>query len=186
MKYTNKDAKVRLYDGTATPWYFEMCLDSGDFSGPIGTPELDEILVLDRGMVTTCAHYITSNDAPVMEPITLSFSVMINDSAKFLYFMDWIEGNTVNGNTTVTTKGDHPRLGTGMDFADTTKKCYNVEYKLTGTTNNIAYKFNEVYFNLMDQTYSEAEDGVTLSLTGTCYGTIVRASDFTAGSDVTA
>ena len=187
MKFTNKDAKLRLYDGTATPFYFELCLDTGDFSGPIGIKKHEEMLVLDRGNVTDCAHYINDNDAGIMEPLSISFSVMINDSAKFLDFLDWVEGNTVNGNTTVTTKGDTARIGsTGLDFFDTTKKTWNVEYKMTGTTNSICYKFNECYFELSELTYTEAEDGINLALAGNCYGTVVRATDFTVGTDVLA
>lgn len=171
------------------PWYLEMCLDSGDFTGPMGAPKHEEILVLDRGLVTPCAHYISSNDAPVMEPVDISFSVMINDSQKFLDTLDWIEGLDVNGHTTTTTKGHSERIvvaGDDLNFFDPTKKCSDIEYKLTGTTNNITYIFREVYFDLAGQTFAEAEDGVTLSLTGKCYGRILRKIDFTTGDDILA
>jgi hypothetical protein len=190
MKFTNKDAKIRLYDGTTpTPFYFEMCLDNGDVSAPIGIKKHEEILVLDRGLVDSCAHYIISNDAPVMEPLTVTFSAMINDSQKFLDFLDLVEGSTVSGNTTVTTKGTTVRQTVGLSFFDTTKKCFNVEYKMgvtAGSINTITYKLNECYFDLAEQTFAEAEDAVTLSLTGMCYGTIVRAADFTSGTDILA
>lgn len=190
MKFTNKDAKVRLYDGTTpTPYYFELCLDSGDVSAPIGISKRDEILILDRGLATACAHYITGNDMKIFDPLNVTFSAMINDSQRFLWFLDMIEGNTVNTHATVTTKDTDPRItvaGMDLSFADTTKKCFNVEYKLTGTTNSICYQINECYFNLSEQTFAEAEDGVTLSLTGMCYGTITRAADFTSGTDITA
>lgn len=264
MKYTNKDAKLRLYDGTETagttytvthvgvetmtdsaatwtvnqwrnyklvmltgaaaglisevhsntidtlhpnmsppiegiaiddtftfisPWYLELCLDSGDFTGPMGAPKHEEILVLDRGLVTECSHYIGSNDAPVMEPVDISFSVMINDSDKFLSTLDWVDTGIVNGHTLETTKGHSERIvvpGENLSFFDTTKKCYDIEYKLTGTTNNITYIYREVYFDLAAQTFAEAEDGVTLSLTGRCYGRILRSTDFTNGVNVLA
>ena len=187
MKFTNKDAKIRLYDGTpVNRWYIELCLDSGDFSGPIGIPEHDEILVLDRGQVTPCSHYISSNDSPVMEPVTISFSAIINDSQRFLFFMDWIEGKVVNGQTTLTTKNQYERILSGADlsFFDPEKKCFDLEYHLVGTTHNICYIFHEIYFKLSEQTFSEAEDGITLSLTGNCYGTIERSIDFSSGLDI--
>lgn len=186
MKFTNKDAKIRLYDGTGTPFYLELCLDNGDLTGPMGDPVKEEILVLDRGLVGDCSHYITSNDMPVMEPVDISFSVIVNDAPKFGYLLDWLEGNTVNSNTIVTTKGDNPRLGTGMVFADTTKKTADVEYLAVGTIGNFGMRYNACYFDLATLSITEAEDGVNLSVTGKCYETIERISAFTAGTDVTA
>lgn len=187
--YQNKDAKIRLYDGTDTPdpFYLELCLDNGDFTGPMGDPVLEERLILDRGLVTDCAHYVTSNDMPVMEPIDISFSVMVNDGVKFGYLMDWLEGNTVNLHTIESTKGQHPRLGTGINFADLTKKCCNIEYKALVSSVIFKMTYNEVYFDLASLSLAESEESVTVSLTGRCYGTIVRsATDWTTGNDVTA
>jgi hypothetical protein len=189
-KYTNKDGKIRFYDGTTpTPYYFELCLDNGDLSAPVGVMKNEEILVLDRGLVDDCAHYIIGNDAPVMEPLSVTFTAMINDSTKFLEFLNLIEGGDVNGNTTVTTKGTTIRKTAALDFFDTTKKCFNVEYKMgvtPGFTNTITYKLNECYFSLNEQTFAEAEDGINLSISGQCYGSIVRAADFTSGTDILA
>lgn len=190
-KYTNKDAKLRFYDGSTPAYYFELCLDNGDVSAPIGIMKNEEILVLDRGLVTDCAHYIISNDTNVMEPLDVSFSVMINDSQKFLWFMDLIEGNTVNGNTTVTTKGAAAgRKGGTLTFFDTTKKTFDLEYRMgdttAGFTNEIVYILKECYFELGNQTFAEAEDGINLSLTGQCYGLIQRAAGFSTGTDITA
>ena len=171
------------------PYYFELCLDNGDFSGPIAIKKHEEILVLDRGLVDTCAHYINDNDAGIMEPLTISFSAMINDSDKFLSFMDMIEGSLVNGKTMATTKGHHDRILNGapnLSFFDSTKKTFDVAYKMTGTTNSITYVFNECYFELSEQTYAEAEDGINLALTGMCYGTIDRQANFPLGINVLA
>jgi len=185
--YQNKDAKIRLYDGTATPFYLELCLDNGDFTGPMGDPVLEERLILDRGLVGACTHYVTGNDSPVMEPVDISFSIMVNDGDKFEYFMDWLEGTDVNSNTIVTTKGTNPRLGSGLSFADTTKRCCNIEYKALVSTVNFKMTYNEVYFDMASLSLAESEEAVTISITGRCYGTIERsADDFTAGTDVTA
>jgi len=184
--YQGKDAKIRLYDGTGTPFYLELCLDNMDFTGPMGDPVLEERLILDRGLVDACAHYVTGTDMPVMEPVDISFSVEVNDGDKFGYLMDWLEGNTVNGNTIVSTKGDNPRLGTGMEFADTGKKCSNIEYRAIVGSVNFKMTYNAVYFDMASLSLAESEEGVTVSITGRCYETIVRsATDFTAGTDVT-
>ena len=38
MITTLRDGKIRLYDGTGTPFYLELDLDMGDFNAPIGVP----------------------------------------------------------------------------------------------------------------------------------------------------
>ena len=68
-------------------------------------------------------------------------------------------------------------------FADTTKMTCNVEYLLDGST-DICWHYNEVLFPLDQQSISEAEDGVTVSLNGMCYGTVVRDAAFTTGTSV--
>jgi hypothetical protein len=120
-----------------------------------------------------------------MEPVDISFSVMANDAAKFGYLMDWLEGSTVNSNTIVTTKGADPRLGTGMAFADATKKTSDVEYLATGLIADFGMKYSGCYFDMATLSLAEAEDGVTVSVTGKCYESITRISAFTSGTDVT-
>ena len=185
-KYTAKEAKIRLYDGTGTPFYLELVLDS-DMSGPLGAPKTEENLVLNRGNMDSNAHYVEGPDDPMMEPVDVTFTVLAQDTAFFGYLLDWLEGNTVNSNTIVTTKEDTQRDGSNNNpaFADSGKKCCNVEYKLDGDV-DIVWHYNEVWFDLSQITFSEAEDGVSVSMTGKCYGTIVRDSAFTAGNDVTA
>jgi hypothetical protein len=185
-KYTNKTGKLRLYDGTGTPYYLQLELDNGDFTGPTGVPTLEEMLVLNRGNYDAFGHYINGADTPVMEPVDISFSVIAHDGTDFGFLMDWVDGNTVNAHTIVTTKGTTNRANAIVTpvFADPLKKCFNVEY-LQNLSIDLCYHYNEVYFDRSKLTITESADGVTIAMAGKCYGTIVRNTAFSAGTDVT-
>ena len=192
MKFTNKKGKLRLYDGTATPFYLELDFDVGDFSGPLGIPKTEEQLILDRGNATADAHYIQGSDNKIMEPFAVTFSAFVVEKTQCGYLLDWLEAladgggsPAVNSNTLVTIKQDTQRDGSNNTpaFADTSKMVSNVEYRLDGTA-NIVWHYNEVYFDLSEQSLSEAEDGVTISLNGMCYGTVTRDTAFTTGTSV--
>jgi len=164
MKFTNKKGKIRLYDGAGTPFYLEIDFDLGDFSGPLGQAKTEEILVLDRNKMSADAHYIEGGDDKIMEPFPLTLSAFVVDN-----------------------KEDTQRDGANNNpaFRDGTKLACNLEYKLDGST-DIVWHYNEVYFPLDQQSLSEAEDGVTISLNGLCYGTVVRDTAFTSGTSIEA
>ena len=187
MKFTNRKGKIRLYDGTTGgygPYYLELKFDLGDFSGPIGVSETEEILVLDRGVMTSDAHYIEGGDDKVMEPNELSFSALLEDTSITENLLDWIEGNTVNDKTIVDTKGTSIRKNvTNPTFADSGKRCSNLEYKLDGAA-DLVWKYLEVHFPIAEQSISESDDGVTIALKGKCYGLISRDTAWTAGQSV--
>ncbi len=191
-KFTNKKGKLRLYDGTATPFYLEIDFDLGDFSGPLGIPKVEEILVLNRGNSDADAHYVEGSDAAIMEPFGITFSAFVADNTQCLYLLDWLESMqdgggspAVNSNTLVTTKEDTQRDGANNSpaFADSTKMTCNVEYLLDGST-DVCWHYNEVYFAIDQQSIAEAEDSVSVSLNGMVYGTVVRDTAFTAGTTV--
>ena len=190
-KFTNRKGKLRLYDGTGTPFYLELDFDVGDFSGPMGVPKTEEILVLDRNQATSDMHYIEGGDDKVMAPVPITFSAFVVDKTQCRYLLDWIDvmngglSAKVNSNTIVTTEEDTQRDGSNNNpaFADSTKLLCNVEYRLDGST-DIQWAYNEVWFPADEQSISESEDGVTVSLNGQCYGTIVRGSAWSSGSSV--
>jgi hypothetical protein len=193
-KLTSRKGKLRLYDGTGTPFYLEIDLDLGDFNAPIGTPLQEEILVLDRGVMSADAHYIKGPDDKLMEPVPISFGVWVRDDTQFGYLQDWLEAGqnagatTVNSNTVTTTKQDTQRDGANNNpaFADTNKLCSNVEYLMECGGTDRGVKYAEVFFPLDQQNLSEAEDGNKLTLSGMCYGTVTRITAFTAGTSVEA
>ena len=89
-KFTNKKGKLRLYDGTATAFYLSLDFDVGDFSGPIGIPKTEEILVLNRGNADADAHYVEGSDAPVMEPFAITFRLLLQITrSACTYWIGW-------------------------------------------------------------------------------------------------
>jgi len=189
-KFTNRKGKLRLVDGTAsTPFYLELDFDLGDFSGPMGAPKTEEILVLDRGQASADMHYIEGSDEPLMAPVPITFSAFIVDKTQSIYLIDWIDvmngglSATINSNTIVTTAEDTQRDGSNNNpaFVDSGKLLCNVEYKLDGGTDR-CWHYNEIWLPADQQQISEAEDGVTIALNGQCYGTIVRDTAFTAAA----
>ncbi len=190
-KFTNRKGKIRLYDGTGTPFYLEISFDAADLSAPSGRPLVEEIAVLDRGSVDANAHYITGPQDVYMQALEMSFSALVTDLTGFGYLQNWIEilngdGTTVNSNTIVTTKGTTQNDGSNNNpaFADSNKLACNVEYLLDGASADQGWQFNEVYFP--HPQVSESDEGVSLALAGQIYGTITTITAFTSGTDVAA
>ena len=193
-KKTNREAKLRIYDGTGTPYYLQFELDSGDFNGPMGQPRQEEQLVLNRGSMDSNAHYVKGSDEPLLEPLPVSFSLPVRDDDQTINILDLLTAGqdggstTVNSNTVTTTKEDTQRDGSNNNpaFADTNKLTFNIEYLIETGGTDLGLKYAEVFFPLEQQSISEAEDGIILNLSGMCYGTITRITSFTAGTDVEA
>ena len=193
-KKTMKNAKLRLYDGTATPFYLEVDLDVGDYSGPLGQPRTEEQLVLDRGNMNANAHYIEGPDDKLMESVPVSFSVLIRDDQQTINILNWLAGmwdggtTQVNVHTLVTTKEDTQRDGATNNpaFADSNKLTSNIEYLIETGATDLGLKYAEVLLPLDQQQVGESAEGITLKLSGMCYGTVTRITSFTAGTDVEA
>ena len=193
-KKTNREGKLRFYDGTGTAYYLQFELDSGDFSGPMGQPRQEEQLVLNRGRMDSNAHYVKGSDEPLMEPVAISFSLPVRDDDQTVNILDWLQAGqdggstTVNSNTVATTKQDTQRDGSNNNpaFADSNKLTSNIEYLIETGGTDLGLKYAEVFFPLDQVSISEGEDGIVLNLAGMCYGTITRITSFTAGNDVEA
>jgi len=190
-KFTNRKGKLRLYDGTASPFYLECDFDLGDFSGPMGAPKTEEILVLDRNQTSADMHYIEGGDDTLMAPVPITFSAFIVDKTQSIYLIDWIDvmngglSAAINSNTIVTTQEDTQRDGSNNNpaFVDSGKLLCNIEYKLDGGTDRV-WHYNEIWLPSDQQQMSEAEDGVTIALNGQCYGTITRDTAFSSSGTV--
>ncbi len=191
---TLQNAKLRFYDSTATPLYLEIDLDPGDFSGPFGTPLIEEILELDRGNMNANALYRGGNDEALMTPVPITFTIRLTDSAQTINIKNWLRamndgGSTqVNSKTLETTKGDTQRDGATNNpaFADSNKMACNVEYLITMTGTDLGVNFAEIWLPADQQPISEVEDSITIAINGMCYGTITDITGFTAGTDVEA
>ena len=194
QKMTSKDAKIRFYDSTATPYYLELDLDPGDITFPLGTPLTEEMLILNRGNMDANAHYIEGPDAPMMAAVPVSFSIVVTDQAQTTNILNWLAAmndalaTQVNSHTLATCEGDSQRDGATANpaFADANKSLCSIEYLLTMAGTDLGWKLMEVWVPMDQQSLSEAEDGVTISLSGMIYGTITRITSFTAGTDVEA
>ena len=186
MILTTMQGTLRIYDGTATPYYFTLS-DKGNLVAPMGQPELEEILKLCRGKMDSYGHYINGPYDKVMEALEVTFGFPVEDTTVTTYLLDWLEGNTVNSNPIATTKGSTQRVS-GIDnpaFRDSGKKCCNVELMMDGAT-NIVLHYNEVYFPMSEASLQEMAEGNEISFKGKWYGTFVRDAAFTDGTDVTA
>jgi len=174
---TNPDADVLCpVDGM----YFEIAFAGMDFSGPTGRPMTEEVIVLDRGQMSSKAHYIEGADDKIFEALDISFSCFIDDTVNRERVMLALEcGNfddSARWDTTgTTTKGQTKNDGTNANpaFKDASKKAVNVQILWTGS-NPIGYGYYEVFFPKENQSISEGDDGVTLSCTGAVYGVIGR------------
>ena len=194
MKVTAYNAKIRLYDSTATPLYLELDFDVGNFSGPIGTPRNEEKLVLNRGVAGTGMHYVKGDDYKVMEPVPVSFGYFLQDVVQQTYLYHWLlamnDGltQTVNSHTLESTEADSQRDGSTANpvFADTNKSTCEIEWLSNTGGTDFGWKYAGVYFPLDQQTFAEAESDITLTLNGMCYGTITAITAFTSGTSVEA
>ena len=202
--FTNKDGELRLYGVNAsapnTPFYIPIRFTGADFSGPLGRNRAEETLILDRQTIDCNTHLIETSDARIVEPVGLSFSCRMYNSQASKLILDALANRTVHGETFTTTKGTTMNDGANYNpvFLDTNKKAFNVEIRWMGSDESgsdiasigyesMVFAFNETYFDPGDQTIAEAEDSVTLSLSGMVYGTVVNsATTFTTGSNVAA
>jgi len=195
MIFTNKPGLIRLYDSASTPVYLQLKFDLGDANFPMGTPKTEEKLMLHRGNMNSDSHFVEGSDEPMMESVAVTFSLHLEDTSHTGYVLDWIDamndgGSTqVNSHTLETDQADTKRDGTNdnVAFADSNKLTCKVEVIFDTSGTDMHWEISGVYFAADQQGVGEAEDAVTLSLNGMCYGTIVHdTSAFTEGTDVTA
>ena len=191
---TSQNARIRLYDSTATPYYLEIDADPADFSGPIAAPLTEEILDLDRGNMNANAAYRQSDDGPLMAPVPISFSVYLRDATQTINLRNWLRAmwdglsTQVNSHSLESTETDTQRDGAvaNVAFADSNKSQCNVEYLVTMSGTDVGLKYAGVWFPPEQQTIAEATDGIPLRLNGMVFGTITDLTGFTSGTDVEA
>ncbi len=164
--------------------YFEVVFSSMDFSAPLGRPKTEETLVLNRGNSDTCAHYVESGDGVIFEPVVITFSCLLDDTCNKDYIFKALNCGDPDSDrwtaTGVTSKGTTKNDGTNYNpsFKDATKKTVNIQMIWEGSTQNIGYAYYEVFFPESEQSFSEAEDSVSLSCNGGVYGVIEKIHGF--------
>jgi hypothetical protein len=198
-KYTMKDGALRLYDSTATPFYLVLKFIQGDFTAPAGRARPEERLVLDRGILNTDGHYVDGPDDPILEPVQITFSLLLDESANKTKLRqainadsaDTTSGWTVGGDTWLTTKIDGTLIsGSGASvappaFADDRKGTVDIEvlWNDPDGVGAVGMQYKGCYFSPEQQSLAEGEDGIPISLTAMCYGPIAEISAFTAGTE---
>lgn len=163
--------------------FFEVKFAGMDFSGPIGRPLTEEILVLNRMTMDAYGHYIEGPDDKIFDPVELSFSCLIDDTYNKDFIMEALacgNPNTLTWTATgVSSKGDTKNDGTNSNpaFADTSKKAANVQILWSGSA-PIGFAYYECFFPPEAITIAEAEDGITLSAAGGVYGVVEQIFGF--------
>lgn len=158
--------------------YFDIKFAAMDFNGPFGRPLQEEQLVLNRQRVDAYAHYVKGNNDVIYQPLPISFSCLLDD----VYNRDHVKkalacDNPNTGAWTgagVTTKGTTKNDGINNNplFIDASKKTVNVQTLWTGESLPTGFGYYECFFPPEGININEAEEGVTLSAAGGCYGVI--------------
>ena len=189
MIFQGKDGELRImdfgYNGTSSMMKVLFC--EMDFDGPTSRPRTEEEMIMDRGNFDTNTHYIEKDDMPRYAPIPITFSCRLADTVNTRKLADWLSGATKNlaGGTTpqlYSFKGKTTIDGNTLpDFVNNTAKyAYRVEVLWDGT-NDLGYKYEEVYFTPGEQKITESADNTMLSVNGQVFGDVTRITAFTSG-----
>ena len=194
--YTMMDGELRLYDGSATPYYVKILFSGGDLSAPEGRGRPEEKPVMDRGRIDSNYHYVMGTDEPIVEAQEISYTfrlqadTTIHDKILAAHSNPRLAATwTVGSDTWVTTKGDFTLVSgdgsnvTDAALADSKKYCVNVEILWTVGGVSIGRKYGAVWFDPTQLSLSESEDSIEISATGMIYGTISTITSFTSGSE---
>jgi len=164
--------------------YFEVAFAAMDFSGPLGRAKVEEQLILNRNQAGAHMHYIEGGHGKIYEPLELSFAALLDDVYNKVAILAALAcgtpASTYWTGAGVTAKGTTKNDGTNYNpaFAESTKKAVNIQILFTGTSAAHGWAYYETFFPEDEQSLAEAEDGVTLSCAGGCYGLIERITAF--------
>lgn len=163
--------------------YVDLKFEAGDLSAPEGHARPEETAVMHRGRHSTDTHHVLGADTPILEPVDLSFSFRIqNVVANYEAIIAALACGDANiatwDDTGVSTFGTTSLVsGAGVavatpTMAETAKKAVSVLVLWTRDGVNVGRAYHEVYFGHDQISVAEAEDGVTVSVTGKVYGAI--------------
>jgi len=192
MIFKHKDGELRISDrqSATTGYHIQVLFTEANLTFPIGRPKVEEVLNTDRGNFDTNASYSEGPDDAIAEPMPLSVSARLDDTVNTEYLRDWLSGATVINSHTLKTWKGHTSLVVGEvdvstpSFADSSKMAYRVEVLWSGS-NDYGWRLDEVYFPPDQQTITEGEDGVVLSMNGLIYGGVSPITAFSDTSNIT-
>jgi hypothetical protein len=198
--YTTFRGKIRIYDGSPTPQYFELPWVQPDLRALIARPRPVMTLRLDRGGMNTFTHYTRGSDEPIAAPQAVTFTSWLDEqmfrhvtSAICNIFDDaiWQVGTA----TFVTAAGTGADILSGASTLvpvpqmadDATHRRVHVEFLWQGRipgTNDYGFRHEECYFPRELQSIADG-DPATWSATYWVYGAMTDIEDFTTGTNVT-
>ena len=180
--YTLMDGELRIYDGTTTPFCYQVKFIMADPQIPAGRQRPEQRLVIDRNRASSSMRYSKGPDDVIFEPIEMSFTARLDEKVNRNSLWQALVAGTVGSHNWITTKGTSQLESVtlpGFD-RDTNLKTVNVEILYTGATTNWGRKMKEVFFDPARITFGPADqDGLSFSATGQIYGPITSISSFT-------
>jgi len=197
MIWQNRDGELRIVEHgvSGTTYYIEILFVDANLTGPIQRSRTEEVLYTDRGKADEHAGYREAPAASRLAPIPITFSCRTANTAHTNALTRLLSGATViRGKTLYSRDGCGatsqlaiPQLGTwttGLPgFADSGKTTYMIQVLWSGSAvSNFGYAWDNVYFHPEEQTITESEDALTLSISGQCYGGVSRLVSFFGGT----
>lgn len=202
MIYLGKRGELRIQSGVVTAssnHYFSIGFVNMDFSGPLGRARPDETPMLDRGNLTSTAHYVPGPDDAIMAPVNVTFTATLDDAVNRTDLYDalgnpasntpWTVGGLSFANTNGTSQilnGSNVLVSTPAPF-DAAHDRVDVAVLWRGDnpgTNDEGWAYREVWFSPQNIQITESDNGVRMAATGWCYGAVSHITQFSAGSAV--
>lgn len=205
IAYFGKRGEMRLRyqgDGAGGNYYYPIIFEGLDMNAVAGRPRPDEIPVMDRGNLNAYAHHVQGPDTPIIQPVQLTFSCMIDNTfgrTNLLIALcnaprvsPWAIGGTtlsnVNG-TTMVLNGAGSSVSTPLPY-DTQQDRITVEVLFRGDPqpptgdDDYGHVFHEVWFQPGAIRLVEAPESYKFNITGSIYGPISQMTAFGAGTNL--
>lgn len=169
--------------------YFQVIFDEMNLTAPEGRARPEETARFHRGRHSSYSHYTSGSDAPILEPLEISFSARGDNTITPDMLVEALTCGNPNYDTNwdatgTSTKTDTTLIsGTGSSvttaaFDDSEKKAVCVQIIWDKGSVQIGRAFHECWFDESQITVTESEEGVVFSFTGLIYGPIQRIHHF--------
>jgi hypothetical protein len=206
MAYFGKRGTMSLLyqsDGAGGNFIYPIIFEMLDLNAVAGRPRPDEIPVMDRGNLNAYAHHVQGPDTPIIQPVTLTFSCMIDNTfgrtnlllalCNAPRIVPWSINGTnllnVNG-TTMVINGAGSSVSTPPPY-DTQQDRITVEVLFRGDphatpgSDDYGHRFNEVWFQPGAIRLVEAPESYKFNVTGSIYGPISQITALSPGTNLT-
>lgn len=205
IAYFGKRGQMNLVyqsDGAGGSYFFTIPFELMDMAAVAGRPRPDEIPVMDRGNLNAYAHHIQGPDTPIIQPVPLTFSCMIDNMFNRTNLLvalcnapritPWqVNGITLSNlnGTTQVYNGAGSLVSTPLPY-DTQQDRIAVEVLFRGDphatpgSDDYGHRFNEVWFQPGAIRLVEAPDSYKFNVTGSIYGPISQITALSPGTNL--